>query len=95
MPTEVAAADIWLQVSLMLHLDDPLDAIAVHAWNGTWGLIAPGFFSTQVYIQVGPSAASSTSGPRILCLGGSVVCLLAPHKDHDMTPHLGSCVCQR
>jgi len=40
------------QVSLMLHLDDPLDAIAVHCWNGTWGLIAPGLFSTQVFIQV-------------------------------------------
>lgn len=38
----------------MVHLDDPLDAIAVHAWNGCWGLIAPGFFSAEVLIQVGP-----------------------------------------
>jgi len=37
--------NIGSQVSVLLHLDDPLDAIAVHAWNGTWGLIAPGFFS--------------------------------------------------
>ncbi len=29
----------------MLQLDDPLDAIAVHAWNGTWGVIAVGFFA--------------------------------------------------
>ena len=25
------------RVSILLHLDDPLDAIAVHAWNGVWG----------------------------------------------------------
>ena len=30
-----------------LQLDDPLDAIAVHAWNGTWGVIAVGFFAGQ------------------------------------------------
>lgn len=41
-----------MQVSLLLQLDDPLDAIAVHAWNGTWGLIAPGLFSAQGLIQV-------------------------------------------
>lgn len=77
MPTEVAAADTWIQVSLMLHLDDPLDAIAVHAWNGTWGLIAPGFFSTQVYIQVCPTDSSSIPGSRIIYLTESVLCLLA------------------
>lgn len=43
---------IWLQVSLLLHLDDPLDAIAVHFWNGTWGVISSGFFAAQVLIQV-------------------------------------------
>ena len=25
--------------------DDPLDAIAVHAWNGTWGVLAVGAFA--------------------------------------------------
>lgn len=30
-----------------MQLDDPLDAIAVHAWNGTWGVIAVGFFAGQ------------------------------------------------
>ena len=25
--------------------DDPLDAIAVHAWNGLWGVIAVGMFA--------------------------------------------------
>jgi ammonia channel protein AmtB len=43
-----------LQVSVKLHLDDPLDAIAVHAWNGTWGVIAVGFFASQRLIQVRP-----------------------------------------
>jgi len=42
----------FAQVSIMLHLDDPLDAIAVHAWNGTWGLIAPGLFAAESLIQV-------------------------------------------
>ena len=32
---------------LNLQLDDPLDAIAVHCWNGTWGVIAVGFLAGQ------------------------------------------------
>jgi Amt family ammonium transporter len=35
----------------MRQLDDPLDAIAVHAWNGTWGVLACGFFSDNYLIQ--------------------------------------------
>ena len=31
-------------------LDDPLDAIAVHGWNGTWGVLAVGFFSSESLI---------------------------------------------
>ena len=38
-------------MSLKCKLDDPLDAIAVHCWNGTWGLIAPGLFSAQDLIN--------------------------------------------
>ena len=30
-----------------MQLDDPLDAIAVHAWNGTWGVISVGFLAGQ------------------------------------------------
>ena len=30
---------------LGVQLDDPLDAIAVHAWNGTWGVLSCGFLS--------------------------------------------------
>lgn len=45
---------LWVrvQVSLKLHLDDPLDAIAVHCWNGAWGLISPGLFAAQDLIRV-------------------------------------------
>jgi Amt family ammonium transporter len=45
---------IGSRVSVLIKCDDPLDAIAVHAWNGTWGVIAVGFFAgdgliTQAY----------------------------------------------
>ena len=30
-----------------LQMDDPLDAIAVHAWNGGVGVLAPGFIASQ------------------------------------------------
>ncbi|BDA50157.1 Ammonium transporter 1 member 1 [Coccomyxa sp. Obi] len=33
------------RMSILMKLDDPLDAIAVHGWNGTWGVIAVGFFA--------------------------------------------------
>lgn len=32
---------------MTVQLDDPLDAIAVHAWNGTWGVLAVGFFASE------------------------------------------------
>lgn len=28
-------------------LDDPLDAVAVHAWNGLWGVLAVGLFASK------------------------------------------------
>lgn len=31
-------------------LDDPLDAIAVHAWNGLWGVWSVGFFASRELI---------------------------------------------
>lgn len=30
---------------MLAQWDDPLDAIAVHAWNGCWGVIAVGMFA--------------------------------------------------
>lgn len=57
--------NIGSMVSVMLHLDDPLDAIAVHAWNGVWGLIAPGLFSAQVLIQSAYGVRTDNGGPRI------------------------------
>ena len=35
----------------VLQVDDPLDAIAVHAFNGTWGVIAVGFFAADNLIR--------------------------------------------
>lgn len=32
---------------LVLQIDDPLDAIAVHAFNGTWGVLAVGLFAAK------------------------------------------------
>jgi hypothetical protein len=38
--------ETWFpELGVNSQLDDPLDAIAVHAWNGTWGVIAVGFFA--------------------------------------------------
>ena len=34
-----------------LQVDDPLDAIAVHAFNGTWGVIAVGLFAADNLIR--------------------------------------------
>lgn len=67
--------NIGSQVSLLLHLDDPLDAIAVHAWNGTWGLIAPGFFSAEVLIRAAYGARPDNGNLRteygVFMSGGS------------------------
>ena len=35
----------------VLQVDDPLDAIAVHAFNGTWGVIAVGFFAADNLVR--------------------------------------------
>jgi Amt family ammonium transporter len=52
----IGAVAGWLyilgsRVSVALRLDDPLDAIAVHAWNGFWGVIAVGFFAGKGLIM--------------------------------------------
>jgi Amt family ammonium transporter len=55
---------IGSEVSIILHLDDPLDAIAVHCWNGTWGLIAPGLFSAEDLIANAYGNIPTTTNPR-------------------------------
>ena len=64
-----------MQVSLRLRLDDPLDAIAVHFWNGAWGLIAPGFFSAKdlianAYGGIPPTGTSPRPYYGLLLGGG-------------------------
>ncbi|KAK9811834.1 hypothetical protein WJX72_010981 [[Myrmecia] bisecta] len=53
-------AGIWYVIAskivLKCKIDDPLDAIAVHAANGLWGVLAVGFFAGKplVYNAYGP-----------------------------------------
>lgn len=46
--------------SCILQLDDPLDALAVHAWNGAWGVLAVGFLSAEGLIQASYGFASTS-----------------------------------
>ncbi|KAF6001710.1 Ammonium Transporter [Cyanidiococcus yangmingshanensis] len=43
-----------------LRIDDPLGAIAVHGFGGTWGVLIPGFFAKPDYVAMvyGPSDGS-------------------------------------
>lgn len=56
-----------------MQLDDPLDAIAVHAWNGTWGVIAVGFFAGQGLITAsyGPDPYTGLERQYGCFLGGN------------------------
>lgn len=51
------------KVMVLLHMDDPLDAISVHAFGGTWGVFAVGE----------PPPLSSSVPPRLLSLMTSSV----------------------
>jgi Ammonium Transporter Family len=63
-PLTLLAWSAGRQVSLMAKLDDPLDAIAVHAWNGTWGVIAPGLFAAKDLIANAYGNIPTTTTPR-------------------------------
>ena len=45
-------------------LDDPLDAIAVHAWNGVWGVISVGIFAAQELVMNSYGVSTQTNGQR-------------------------------
>ena len=45
--------------NVCLQWDDPLDAIAVHAWNGTWGVLAVGFLAGKGLIRASYGFAST------------------------------------
>lgn len=56
-----------------LQIDDPLDAVAVHAFNGTWGVWAVGLFAAKNQVLTSYGSNPYTSGDREYgCfLGGS------------------------
>lgn len=70
--TAVAVAVFLLNVSSLAHscllhimqVDDPLDAIAVHAFNGTWGVWADGLFGANHLINTSYGYNPYTNGSR-------------------------------
>lgn len=55
-----------------LQLDDPLDAIAVHFYNGTWGVIAVGFLAGEGLIAQSYGADQNGNSRQYGCwLGGN------------------------
>jgi ammonia channel protein AmtB len=59
-------------------LDDPLDAIAVHGWCGTWGVIAVGLFASETLITNSYGLDQSGNGRPYGCFfPGSNGALLA------------------
>ena len=57
------------KLSIKMRLDDPLDAVAVHAWNGAWGVIAAGLFSSQKLVE--QSYGTGTADAPILRRSGA------------------------
>ena len=49
---------------LLLQIDDPLDAIAVHAFNGTWGVWAVGLFAGKNLVNTSYGFNPYTNGDR-------------------------------
>lgn len=47
----IHVGSIYDRWNVCLQVDDPLDAIAVHAFNGTWGVIAVGLFAADNLVR--------------------------------------------
>lgn len=79
-PTGIIGAIIYVGCSKfilnVLKIDDPLDAIAVHAGSGTWGLIATGAFATKALVNSGDNYGFIMGGNGNL-LGCQLVIILA------------------
>ena len=63
------------KVSVKIKLDDPLDAVAVHAWNGLWGILAAGLFSDVTlvgnsYLTNDPAGVPFPRGGGLFYSGG-------------------------
>ena len=55
---------LLLTHQLLLQIDDPLDAIAVHAFNGTWGVWAVGLFAGKNLVNTSYGFNPYTNGDR-------------------------------
>ena len=63
------------KVSVNIKLDDPLDTVAVHAWNGLWGILAAGLFSDvklvgNSYLTNDPAGLPFPRGGGLFYSGG-------------------------
>ena len=63
------------KVSVKIKLDDPLDTVAVHAWNGLWGILAAGLFSDvklvgNSYLTNDPAGLPFPRGGGLFYSGG-------------------------
>lgn len=70
--------DVWL-LDNVLHVDDPVGAVAVHFLNGVWGVIAVGLFATTSVLG-NDSCESLFYGGGFSLLGSQLlgmVCILA------------------
>lgn len=52
------------RLMVLIRIDDPLDAIAVHAFNGTWGVWAVGLFGAKNLINTSYGYNPYTTGDR-------------------------------
>ncbi|DBA72984.1 TPA: hypothetical protein ACH3X2_009929 [Trebouxia sp. C0005] len=52
------------RLMVLIRIDDPLDAIAVHAFNGTWGVWAVGLFGAKNLINTSYGYNPYTEGDR-------------------------------